>query len=102
MPVPGIRLTGAQNHDVLLSWTDDPANVGGYQVYRSTSPYFTPGAGTLLATRPAGSTSYTDAGAAGTAGVSATYIVRGLSNCGVPSAYGRRVGTFSFGLVAGS
>jgi hypothetical protein len=101
MPDPGISLTGTLKHDVLLNWADDPANAGGYQVHRSTSPYFTPGAGTLLATRPAGSTSYTDAGAAETAGVSYTYIVRGLSNCGVPSAYSRRVGIFSFGLVPG-
>jgi CSLREA domain-containing protein len=101
MPEPSISLTGAQKRDVLLTWDDDPANAGGYQVYRSVSPYFTPDADTLLATRPPGSTSYTDPGAGGTAGASYTYIVRGLSNCGVSSAYGQRLGVFNFGLVPG-
>ena len=102
MPEPGISLTGSQKREVRLSWAADPANAGGYQVHRSTSPYFMPGAGTLLTTRPPGSTSYTDAGAAGTAGVSYSYIVRGLGNCGTPSDYGTRLGVFVFGLVPGS
>ena len=101
MPEPGISLAGIHKRAVLLSWADDPANAGGYQVHRSTAPYFAPGAGTLLTTRPPGSTSYTDAGVAGTAGVSYTYIVRGLSNCGAPSPYDRRLGVFTFGLAPG-
>lgn len=100
-PEPGISIAGVHKRSVLLSWADDPANAGGYQVHRSTAPYFAPSTGTLRASRPAGSTSYTDAGAAGTAGVSYTYIVRGLSNCGAPSDYDRRLGVFTFGLTPG-
>ena len=75
MPEPGISLAGIHKRAVLLSWADDPANAGGYQVHRSKSPYFTPGASTLLATRPRFDVIYRR-GAAETAGVSYSYIVR--------------------------
>jgi CSLREA domain-containing protein len=100
VPEPGISLTGTKE-DVLLSWTDATANIGGYQVYRSTAPYFAPGAGTLRATLPWETPSYIDTGAARIAGVHYSYIVRGLSNCGAPSDYDRRLGVFSFRLVPG-
>ncbi len=94
-----ISLTGA---DVQLSWDDDPANASGYEVHRSTSPYFTPDAGSLHQTLPAGSTFYTDAGATGSTSENYFYIVRGLSNCDAPSSYEKRLGEFDFELVAGS
>jgi CSLREA domain-containing protein len=100
-PEPGISLAGGHRRSVLLSWADDPANASGYQVHRSKTPHFTPDTGTLQAARPAGSTSYIDVGAAGTAGARYFYIVRGLSNCGAPSDYDRRLGMFTFGLVPG-
>ena len=94
-----ISLSGA---DVTLSWDPDPANAGGYEVHRSTSPYFTPDSGSLWTTRPAGSASYTDVGAAGSASENYTYIVRGLNNCGAPSGYEKRLGEFDFGIVPGN
>ncbi len=94
-----ISLSGA---DVTLSWDLDPANTGGYEVHRSTSPYFAPDSGSLLTTEPAGSSSYTDVSAAGSAGENYTYIVRGLSNCGAPSGYEKRLGEFDFVLVPGN
>lgn len=93
-----IRLSGA---DVILRWDPDPANAGGYEVHRSASPYFAPDSGSLLTTRPAGSSSYTDFGAAGSASENYTYIVRGLSNCGALSGYEKRLGEFDFELVPG-
>ena len=98
----GIALSGVGNVDVALSWDDDPANTGGYEIHRGTSPYFVPDAGSLLATEPAGATAHTDAGAAGAANPNHYYVVRGLSNCGEPSAYEKRLGEFDFGLVPGS
>ena len=94
-----IGLTGA---DVDLTWADNPANAGGYEVHRSTAPYFTPDSDSLYETLSAYSTSYTDSGAAGSASENYTYIVRGLNNCGAPSGYEKRLGEFDFGLVPGS
>ena len=89
--------------NVDLTWADDPANAGGYEVHRSTSPYFTPDSGSVHGEiLPAGSTSTTDEGAAGSAIENYTYILRGLSNCGVPSGFEKRLGEFDFGLVPGS
>jgi len=93
-----ISLNGA---DVTLRWDSDPANAGGFEVHRSTSPYFTPDSGSLWTTLPVGSASYTDMGAAGSAGENYSYIVRGLSSCGAPSGYEKRLGEFDFGLVPG-
>ena len=95
----GISLSGA---DVDLSWTDDSANAGGYEVHRSTSPYFTPDSGSLEETRPAGSTSYTDEDATGSASENYFYIVRGISNCGAASDFEKRLGEFDFELVPGN
>ncbi len=98
----GIALTGATQTDVLLSWTDDPANTGGYEIHRNTSPYFTPDASSLLATQPAGSTSYTDSGAAGDPAANYFYIVRGKNSCGDVSGFEKRMGEFDFALVPGN
>ena len=103
IPEPGISLAGGLiSESVLfeLGPMTRPMPVAT-QAHRSKSPYFTPGASTLLATRPGGSTLYTDAGAAETAGVSYSYIVRGLSNCGAPSPYVSAAGVFTFGLTPG-
>jgi len=90
-----ISLSGA---DVTLRWDPDPANAGGYEVHRSTAPYFTPDSGLLQTILAAGSSSYTDVGAAGE---NCSYIVRGLNNCGAPSGYEKRLGEFYFGIVPG-
>ena len=97
-----ITLTGAQRTDVLLSWTDDPANAGGYEIHRNTSPYFTPNTSSLHVTRPAGSTTYTDSAAAGNPATNYFYIVRGKSNCGDVSGFEKRMGEFDFTLLPGN
>lgn len=92
---------GAEGADLLLSWSDNAANSGGYQMYRSAAPYFGPGNDTFLTGLPAGSTSYLDFGVvSGTSNY--TYIVRGVSVCGVASPDSQRVGLFHFPLVPGS
>ena len=101
-PTASIELTGANNVDVLLNWDDDAANSGGYAVYRSQTPYFTPDAATLHTTLAAGSTSTVDNGAAGSASVNYFYIVRGLNSCGAASAYTQQLGAFDFGIVPGA
>jgi len=96
-----LAITGTDNLDLLLSWTDDPANSGGYEVYGGTEPYFAPDAATLVASLPAGSTSYTDAGRAGGTD-NYFYVVRGVNGCGIASGDSARVGLFHVPLVPGS
>ena len=55
--------------DIVLHWSEvvediyeNPITVTGYNIYRDTSPYFTPDGGNYIGTAP--STSYTDTGAA--------------------------------------
>lgn len=101
-PAVTIELTGANNDDVLLDWVDDAANSGGYAVYRSQTPFFTPDATTSYATLPPSSTSTIDSGAVGSASENYFYIVRGLNSCGAASDYTQRLGAFDFGIVPGS
>jgi hypothetical protein len=97
-----IDLTGATETDVLLSWQNDAANTGGYEIHRSTAPYFTPDVSSLLATKPAGATQHTDSGAAGNASTNYFYIIRGKSSCGDISGFEKRLGEFDFTLIPGS
>ena len=92
-------LGGAGNTDVVLSWADAPANAGGYEVFRSTAPYFTADAGSWYPDLPAGATGTTDVGAAGSPANNHYYIVRGIGNCGTPSGNARRVGEFDFQIL---
>jgi hypothetical protein len=86
--------------DVTLMWADDPANTGGYRVYRSTSPYFQPDATTLITSLTAGSTSYVDPGW-GNSSENPVYVIQGVNGCG-GSADSLRVGVFHFSLQPGS
>lgn len=101
-----------QSNDVVLSWapvTQDTANepkvATAYEVHRSTSPYFTPGAGTLLATvappvyGASGKLSYTDASAIGNPTQNFYYKVLAINGAGKGSAASNHVGEFDFGLV---
>ena len=98
-----LERTGVDDADLLLSWTDNAANSGGYRVYRSTdAPYFNPGDDTwVLLALPAGSTFYIDPGAV-TGTTNYTYIVRGVNGNGIPSPDSPRVGIFHFPVVPGS
>ena len=76
---------------------DDPANTGGYQVWWSAEPYFTPGAtgsDYALASAPP----YTDGGAAGT---TKYYTVLGVNETGQTVSESSGVGVFSFALATG-
>ena len=83
---------------VKLSWTADPA-ASSYNVYRDTSPYYTPGAGNLRASGVG--SPWLDS--AGTIGNPATnyYYYLGAMNCG-ELFESNHVGEFDFAIVPGT
>ncbi len=94
--------------DVLLSWTHDAA-FGGYQVWYSTNPYFTPGAdcdapaaGQACVRVSAPAASYRHAGAAADVTHNYAYQVLGVNATGQRSAASNRVAEFGFGLTPGT
>ncbi|MCS6844462.1 MAG: alpha-amylase family glycosyl hydrolase [Caldilineales bacterium] len=105
-----------QGNDVKLSWApvtqdtnNEPEVVTAYEVHRSTSPYFTPGPGTLLSTvtpgafgNPSGQITFTDAGAIGNPAQNYYYKVVAVNGAGKASAASNHVGEFDFGLVPGT
>ena len=89
--------------DVQLNWTDNPANLGGYAIHRSTTPYFTPSASTLEATLLAGSTFYLDT----TSGLGSilnnySYIVQSRNCDASLTVNSGELGDFDFGLASGT
>ncbi len=86
---------------LVLTWTASVAACT-YQIHRSITPYFVPGAATLLATMPAGSSSYNDTtpGIVGDPAVNSAYVVRAA--CGSSSVDAGRVGEFDFSLTPGA
>ena len=104
---PAVSITKVGD-DVRLSWLKVTADVNdrftvvtGYQVFRSTLPFFTPdpgpGTGNLVA---AGlDLFYLDESVAGSAG-SYFCIVRAVNGIG-PSANSKRVGVFTYAIVPG-
>ena len=95
-------MTGTNNTDVLLSWQDNPADTGGYDIHRSTAPYFTPDVNSILTSVAAGVTSYTDSNAAGDPASNHFYVIQGKNSCGDVSGFEKRLGEFDFTLVPGS
>jgi hypothetical protein len=86
------------DRDVTLTWTDDPASTGGYQVWWSADPYFVAGAaGSEHA--PVTSSLHTDEGAIGT---TKYYAVLGVDESGQTISEADRVGVFSFSLTPGT
>ena len=84
--------------DVALTWTDDPANTGGYRVWWSADPYFVPGAtDSTFVSAPA--SPYTDTGAIGT---TKYYIILGVDETGQTVSAADRVGVFSLSLTPGA
>ncbi|MCX6032420.1 MAG: hypothetical protein NT169_24400 [Chloroflexi bacterium] len=106
-PLPSSPVVQATIVDggVRLGWMHLPENTS-YQVWRSTTPYFTPGAPGLspLAVIPAPTlfmyVAYTDAGSIGDVAVNYVYAVRGANARGV-STVTQWSGEFDFALVPG-
>jgi hypothetical protein len=92
-------LLALSGNDAVLSWMDDPANVGGYEVYRSSVPYFEVSGGSYLWGGNAGISTYTDTNANGN---NHFYQVRaiGCSSSFIESS--AKSGSFSFDIVAGN
>jgi hypothetical protein len=96
---------GRDGDAVELTWTQTQAGIGRYEVHRSTSPYFTPDSGNLLAGDvPApgfgNQTTYTDA--FGVPRVNYYYVVVAVSAEEVTSPASNRVGAFHFTFVPGA
>lgn len=89
-------------NDVVLEWTHEEPNTG-YEVYSAVTPYFTPGAGTLVATLPSTTTMYRHTGAGGAAN-NHFYIVRSKfqDSANNLSADSNPTGKFSYSLAPGS
>lgn len=103
VPVVSIRRNAS---DVVLLWTHNPANRGGYEIWTGTSFYFTPGVtGTVSTTiaAPLASTAiYTHTGALGVVSTHHAYLVRGINYGGDHSDNSNRVGEFEFALTPGT
>ena len=80
-------------------------NVTGYEVYRSASPYFTPGAGNKLGNAPAPGSGapaiYTDETLTDPL-AAYFYAVRASGDGGALSPASNRVGAFRFSLTPGA
>ncbi len=89
--------------DLVLSWPAAPG-AAGYEVWRSSVPYFVPGdAGAtfvqILPTDLSGSFVYTDTGSVGGANPDWYYAVRTVGSTGAVSPVSNRVGKADFTLV---
>jgi hypothetical protein len=83
-----------------VSWTHIAANAGGYEVYWSTAPYFTPDInGPDHAPVTAAPWNYTHTGVPG---VNYYYVVLGVNGVGEKSQISNRTGRFNFALVKGT
>jgi hypothetical protein len=93
----------AHGDDIELAWVHDAANSGGYEVWWSTDPYFTPGSDCdsdpLCAREWDGD--FTHAGAAADTYNNHTYLVRGVNGAGIRSVDSNRVSEFGFTIVPG-
>ncbi len=94
-PVAPVISIAASNGDVILGWTPNGVN-SGYEIYRSTTPFFTPDGTTLLTTLGADATGYIDTGAAPTPSTGYYYIVRAVA--GATTADTAQVGALTYAL----
>lgn len=85
--------------DTRLNWTHLPANAGGYQIWWSADPYFTPGTGSNHASVPAPTATFSRTE---TPGANYYYVVLGVNSVNAPSGNSNRTGKFIFGLTPGS
>ena len=86
----------AVGSDIELTWTEEPANQG-FQVHRSSAPFFNPVSSTLLITLPTATAVYTDIGATGVLSPSYFYQVRSLRSQG-QTADSNEVGAIDYAI----
>lgn len=88
--------------DALLTWTDLGGSVTGYEVWRSSEPYFLPGDGGSERIAQVGAeASYSDPDALGTPGTSCFYLVVPIGGGSTAYPPSNRVGVVNFALTAG-
>ena len=92
---------------IVLTWPHASANAS-YQVRQGTSPYFTPGSGSLVGDGATGNcanngvtVTCTNVNAIGNPATNYFFVVRAF-NAGGASVDGNRVGEFDFGLTPGN
>jgi hypothetical protein len=102
-PLAAPALRGAKlDNGVELRWTQVGSNVTGYEVYRSTNPYFMPGGSDSQQIGGAGSeATFTDGSAFNLPLTSYYYAVLAVGAGGAKSPASNRVGVFSFTLAPG-
>jgi len=103
-PMPTTVTITVSGDDIMLTWVHHSANAGGYEVWWSTDPYFTPGADCSQAATCVltSGTSFTHTGAAADLGHNYAHIVLGVNDAGWRSAPSNRSAKFGFALVPGT
>ncbi len=89
---------GRSGTSAALSWAG-VSGATGYQVWRGTTPYFTPGEAESVKVTTTTATSYRDAGRVG--GAPDYYLILATAN-NCPLGVSQRLGEFSFALVPGT
>ncbi len=82
-----------------LTWSDDPANGGGYTIWRSNSPY---SGHAQIDSLTSGTVEYNDPNTIGDAVLNYYYLIRSENICGASSDDSNLVGEFDFVIVPGS
>ncbi len=91
---PSISAAGLNASDLRLSWTAS-TGVAGYDLFRSTQPYFTPAGPAYQSTT---SLSYDDLGALGSTVSDYFYVVQSTCSNGFRSQISNRAGEFDYTL----
>lgn len=95
---PDVGIAKANATDLTLSWPGI-SGAAEYDIFRGTSPYFTPSA-LPLDTIPG--SSYTDAGVMGDASTNYYYVVKSVCDSGFSSQNSNRVGEYDYALSSAS
>ena len=83
--------------NIDLNWSAVPT-AAGYDLHRSSTPFFSPSPATLLATLPPGSTSYSDPNTTGDPNTNYFYLLQALDNNGDLLASSNQVGEIDYPL----
>jgi hypothetical protein len=96
--VPTLRIEKAGTETARLSWTE-AVGATSYNVYRGTTPYFTPNEPPHATTQ---ALTYDDVGALGDSSANYFYVVKAVSSAGTKSAASNRVGEFDYDMTPGT